>query len=137
VNRIVADFMGNVNLLPATVVSAQYGKGSVLIGGELRLDAELSDGMTVNSEIDVAIRPENILLGPAVANGHAKATAKVSERTFLGNFNEYIVTLASGQALRVQTHPNNQFAVGDSVGIAVDASQISLFPRNANARINQ
>jgi iron(III) transport system ATP-binding protein len=137
VNRIVADFMGNVNLLPATVVSANFGKGSVLIGGELRLDAELSDGMTVNSEIDVAIRPENILLGPAAENGHAKATAKVSERTFLGNFNEYIVTLASGQALRVQTHPRNQFAVGDSVGIAVDAGQISLFPRNATARISQ
>jgi iron(III) transport system ATP-binding protein len=131
-NRIVADFMGNVNLLQATVVGANNGTGSVLIGGELRLEADLSDGMTVNSEIDVAIRPENILLGPAAGTEAAKA--KVTERIFLGNFNEYLVTLASGQALRVQTHPRHQFAVGDSVGIAIDSTQISIFPRSGNAR---
>jgi iron(III) transport system ATP-binding protein len=132
-NRIVADFMGNVNLLPATLVGAANGKGTLLIGGELRVDAVLSDGMTADSEVDVAIRPENILLGPAAEAETSNAKAEVSERTFLGNFNEYLVTLASGQVLRVQTHPRHQFAVGDTVGIAIDSTQISIFPRSGNA----
>jgi iron(III) transport system ATP-binding protein len=132
-NRLVADFMGNVNLLRATVVGALNGKGTVLIGNELRVDTALPDGTTANAEIDVAIRPENIILGPDAEAEASNAKAKVSDRTFLGNFNEYLVTLDSGHVLRVQTHPSHQFAVGDTVRIAIDSTQISIFPRSGNS----
>ncbi len=132
-NRLVADFMGNVNLLPATIVGAANGKAMVMVGNELRVEAALPDGMGANAEVDIAIRPENILLGPDAAAQASHAKARVSDRTFLGNFNEYIVTLNSGHALRVQTHPRHQFEVGESVGVAIDSTQLSIFPRSGNS----
>jgi iron(III) transport system ATP-binding protein len=48
---------------------------------------------------------------------------------FLGNINEYYATLGSGQVLRVQTHPLQQFKIGEQVAIEVDATQCSVFRR--------
>jgi iron(III) transport system ATP-binding protein len=58
--------------------------------------------------------------------------ATVSDRTFLGNITEYYATLNAGPVLRVQTHPLQQFAVGDTVAVDVDASQCSVFRGRAD-----
>jgi len=71
----------------------------------------------------VSIRPENIRLSEATTG----LRAIITERTFLGNINEYYASLYSGPTLRVQTHPGQVFAVGDKVAIEVDASQCSVF----------
>ena len=39
--------------------------------------------------------------------------------------------LACGQVLRVQTHPLQQFQVGDEVAVEVDAAQCTVFGRAA------
>jgi iron(III) transport system ATP-binding protein len=125
-NRVVADFMGLVNLVPAKVMAADGGAGVVEAGDGLRLELPLPSGTTVGDTVEVVIRPENIRLsapdGPAVA-----PQAVIKEHTFLGNISEYYTTLASGQLLRVQTHPLQQFAVGDTVAVEVDGSQCSVF----------
>lgn len=133
-NRLVADFMGNVNLIPATVVTADAGKGAVLIGGELRIEIDLPPGAAVNTKVDIAIRPENVILGPQADKEASHAKARVTDRTFLGNFTEYYLTLASGDVLRVQTHPRHQFAAGEMVSIAIDPAQISVFSTNDKTR---
>jgi iron(III) transport system ATP-binding protein len=124
-NRIVADFMGLVNLVPATVVDVAGDRGTVLAGGSLRLDMPVPGGLAKGDPIEIAIRPENIALD--APNGSGSALAKVTERTFLGNINEYYATLDSGPVLRIQTHPLQQFAVGDTVAVKVDSSQCSVF----------
>jgi ABC-type Fe3+/spermidine/putrescine transport system ATPase subunit len=58
-------------------------------------------------------------------------TARVATRTFLGNINEYFVTLASGETVRAQTAPKLKFAVGDTVALSFDAANLSVFPRTA------
>jgi iron(III) transport system ATP-binding protein len=123
-NRVVADFMGNVNLLPGEVTAATNGKGAVLIAGVLRTTAALPDGMTSGAKIDVAVRPESVMLTANPANGAPRA--EITDHVFLGNLNEYQVKLTD-QSLRVQTHPKQNFAVGDTVGIAVDPEAISIF----------
>ena len=55
--------------------------------------------------------------------------ATVTNHVFLGNISEYEITLGSGAALRVQTHPTQQFKVGEPVAIEIDGSQCSAFPR--------
>ena len=125
-NRLVADFMGHVNLLPAKVIAAAGGKGT-LAAGSFRLDTALPPTLKAGDEVDVAVRPENVILGRASAD--AGARAKVRDRTFLGNINEYVVTLDSGHAMRVQTHPKEQFAVGDDIGVTLDTGRLSVFPR--------
>jgi iron(III) transport system ATP-binding protein len=124
-NRVVADFMGLVNLLPGKVVSMQDGAGVIESAPDLKLDVMLPDGIAAGDNVELAIRPENIRLQPP-GNG-AATLARVSDRTFLGNISEYYATLASGQALRVQTHPMQHFAVGDTVAVEIDAAQCSVF----------
>jgi iron(III) transport system ATP-binding protein len=127
-NRIVADFMGLVNLVPGTVIAARNGTGTIEAASALRLDVPMPDGTGAGDAIEIAIRPENIKL--TVPNGHDRVRATISERTFLGNVSEYYARLESGQVLRVQTHPLQQFAVGDNVAVEVDATQCSVFRRS-------
>src|SRR5262249_5159545 len=124
-NRLVADFMGHVNLLPAKIERVANGIGTLTVGA-LHLDAALPADLKPGDEPDIAVRPENVILR---RDDNASVRGKVRDRTFLGNINEYVVTLDTGQAIRVQTHPNEHFAVGDEVGVAFDAKHVSVFPR--------
>jgi iron(III) transport system ATP-binding protein len=130
-NRMVADFMGHVNLMPATVVQAAGGKGRIEIAGGLLADVPLPSAVHAGDEVEAAVRPEDVIIGPDATVRQDHAEAKVTDRTFLGNICEYDVALASGSALRVQTHPKLNFNIGDTVSLAVDAGQISVFPRSA------
>ena len=122
-NRVVADFMGLVNLVPAKVT----GPGTIEAAGGLTLQVALPDGIRPGDNVEVSIRPENIRLN-AAGNG---APATISERTFLGNISEYYASLDSGPTLRVQTHPGQVFAVGDKVAVEIDATQCSVFRSSA------
>jgi iron(III) transport system ATP-binding protein len=124
-NRLVADFMGLVNLVSGKVIEMRGGTGKIEIGGAFIIDITLPAGTSVGENVEVAIRPENIRLATPV--GETPARAKISERTFLGNISEYYATLDSGQTLRVQTHPLQVFALDDPVAIEIDASQCSVF----------
>jgi len=66
---------------------------------------------------------ENIL----ITAGAAAGLATITNHVFLGNINEYYAALPSGQVLRVQTHPLQQFTVGDRVAVEIDAAQCSVF----------
>jgi iron(III) transport system ATP-binding protein len=121
-NRMVADFMGNVNLLPGEVT----GAAGVLIAGTLQVHLDSAGGLARGSKFDVAVRPESVMLGPEVGGS---VCAEITEYTFLGNTNEYYVKLGD-QILRVQTHPKQTFAVGETVSISVDPDTISIFARD-------
>ena len=126
-NRMVADFMGLVNLVPGKVGDVANGRGHV-VAGELALDVAALDGIKPGEAVDVAIRPENIRLH-AASGATGTARAKISNHVFLGNISEYYATLPGGQVLRVQTHPLQHFAVGEEVAVEVDAAQCSVFRR--------
>ena len=123
-NRVVADFMGLVNLVPGKILDVRNGVGRVRAGTGLDLEMPMPDGLAPGDAVEVAIRPENIRL--RAPNG-AMAAARISDHVFLGNISEYYATLASGQVLRVQTHPLERFAVGDAVALDVDGAQCSIF----------
>ena len=116
-NRIVADFMGLVNFIPGKVLAVHGGTGTIE-AGSLKLIAPVPEGTSVGDAVEVAIRPENIKLS---ATG--TPSAKITERTFLGNITEYYATLDSGQTLRVQTHPTQVFSAGDAVAVEIDSTQ--------------
>ncbi len=127
-NRVVADFMGNVNLLPGTLTAAQGGTAEIMIAGILPSSAPLPPAWAgaAGARLDVAVRPESVILTPQPTASAVKA--EVTDFVFLGNINEYQVKLAD-QFLRVQTHPKENYAVGSSVGISVDSDAISIFAR--------
>jgi len=122
-NRLVADFMGLVNLVSGTVTELAAGAAKIDIGG-LLIEVMPPSGTSRGERVDVAIRPENIRLAKTNGTGFR---AKITERTFLGNISEYYATLDSGQTLRVQTHPQQVFELNEPVAIEIDASHCSVF----------
>jgi iron(III) transport system ATP-binding protein len=125
-NRVVADFMGLVNLIPGTVSDPRAG--IVAVGEAIRLSVDLPENAQAGAAVEVAVRPENLRLYSAseARNGRA-LTGRIAEHTFLGNISEYYVTLDGGPRLRTQTHPLQQFAVGDPVSVEIDVDQCSVF----------
>src|ERR1700730_5594487 len=135
-NRMVADFMGLVNLVPGRIRDMKNGVAGVELAPDLTVGIARVDGLSVGERVDVAIRPENISLTPPphpAAETPAKL-AKVTNHVFLGNLSEYEVTLPSGPVLRVQTHPLQQFKIGEPVAIEIDAAHCSAFPRIRGGR---
>jgi iron(III) transport system ATP-binding protein len=122
-NRVVADFMGLVNLLPARLVA-----DGIVAAGSLTVKPALPAGIKIGDSIDLAIRPEAVrLLAPgAAANG--AVPGRVEEQSYLGNLSEYNVTLEGGVRLRVQTEALADFPAGSAVLVAVDAAQCNVFP---------
>jgi iron(III) transport system ATP-binding protein len=124
-NRMVADFMGLVNLVPGTVREKAGAGGTVGIAPGLVVNVATLDGFAVGDAVEVAIRPENIRL--TTASAAAASVATVSNHVFLGNISEYYATLPGGLTLRVQTHPLQHFEVGESCAVAIDATHCSVF----------
>lgn len=125
-NRMVADFMGLVNLAPGTVRERSGSGGRVEIAPELTVAVDALDGFSVGEAVEVAIRPENIGLASALGLPPTQV-AKISNHVFLGNINEYYAALPSGLTLRVQTHPLENFEIGESVAMTIDARHCSVF----------
>jgi iron(III) transport system ATP-binding protein len=130
-NRMVADFMGLVNLVPGRIRDIRSGLASVELAPDLTVAIAGIDGLAVGERVDVAIRPENISLAPAPDPETLAGVTlgKVTNHVFLGNLSEYEVALPSGPVLRVQTHPLQQFKLGAPVAITIDVTQCSAFPR--------
>jgi iron(III) transport system ATP-binding protein len=120
-NRVVADFMGHVNFLAGKMETA----GLIRLGGGEAIGLAAPTTIAPGTAVEVAVRPEDVILG---ASG-AAITARVAVRTFLGNINEYFVTLPSGETVRAQTPPKLNYAIGDTVALSFDAANISVFPQ--------
>jgi iron(III) transport system ATP-binding protein len=123
-NRVVADFMGQVNFVPARVVDS----GAVTVDGGPTIAVEVPASLTAGTGVDLAVRPENIRLA-ASGNG-TSMQGRVAELTFIGNMNEYIIAGANDSRLRVQTHPTVLFDVGAAVAVEFDPRQCTVFGRN-------
>jgi iron(III) transport system ATP-binding protein len=124
-NRLVADIVGVVNIIPAKVIAIEGRLCQVEAQRGLKLDIPLPPGVGLGDRLDIAVRPENIrLIGGDV--GHAK----IAGRTFFGHLSEYQASLDTGQMLRVQTHPGQVFAIGEIVEVAIDSMQCTVFRSN-------
>jgi iron(III) transport system ATP-binding protein len=130
--RVVADFMGLINLLPAALVAREAGRGRLQTAAGWTMVADVPAAAAPGQHVEIAVRPESIRLGPHAgeASGRLDAgqqAATVTECTFLGNIMEYHVTLQDGAVLRVQAQPSEQFAIGDKVAVSIDASRCTVF----------
>ena len=105
-NRFVADFVGNVNLLRATV--AEAGEGEVVldcpdVGGRLAARCDDAPAAAPGAPLWVALRPEKILISkeaPA-ATGRSVLRGIVHDLGYFGNLSVYRVELPTGRMLQV------------------------------------
>ena len=121
-NRLVADFMGTVNLVPARVVLDGQTSG-VVLGSRLVPNVPLPEALPDGVEVLLAVRPENVRLSANIDGG--TFGGRIEQATFLGSSNDYVVSV-DGAQLRVQTHPAETFEVGDTVSVEIDGSHCTV-----------
>jgi len=127
-NRFVADFIGEINMLEATVLNTEAASDTAHqvvcdLDGLGEINATTSMNTVAGTTGTVCIRPERLRL---VSSDHADAqlTGTLSQLVYLGTDTQAAVQLASGAQLLVRS-PNNtaqkiSAQTGDSVGIATD-----------------
>ena len=122
-DKVVADFMGLVNILEGTVENG----GRVRVWSELSVPMEVPEWAKPGDAVWLAVRPEDLYLSAAIpSSGEAGLLAgTVRERTYLGNLIDYWVECA-GLALRVQTHHAVLFEVGQAVAIRLDSERCAV-----------
>jgi spermidine/putrescine transport system ATP-binding protein len=92
-SRFVADFIGEINLLPATVADHH---SVTLLGGVV---ARASTGAAAGQEVTLAVRPERLALygvTEPVPDGHNRITGSVIRRTYYGDVFYYDVDTPAG-----------------------------------------
>ena len=121
-NLFVADFMGLVNKLPAAMVGNNGDRAQVRIGEQV-IEARMSETVDASGDVNVAIRPEAILLGrpdAAAASNALKGT--VIESAFLGNIVEHHIDVG-GNLLRMQGGRHDALAPGQAVELSVPVAE--------------
>jgi len=127
-NRVVADFMGQVNFIPARILAVDHGSGRVALDSGLQLTLPRSPGLDAGALVEIAVRPENLRLSPPVLT-HNGLAARVTDIVYLGNSIEYVVTGSGDQRLRALAHPSEVFAIGDAVAVEFDPALCTMFRR--------
>jgi spermidine/putrescine transport system ATP-binding protein len=116
----VADFLGDANLLPATVRAREDGRVTVDAGGG-RFDADLGDARPApDDRVTVMVRPEDLRPGGDTLAG------TVRDVEYKGAHEEYAVALDAGGTVRVRSGTDGRATVGGTVGLdVIDAAVVS------------
>jgi len=124
-SRFVADFIGNCNLLEATVAEAHGEALKLSSPGLGTIDAPAREGLRAGARGVLALRPEMVRIAAAkepldLAN---RFHGKVREYVYVGDVTTYIVYLDNGQKIEALA-PNagsgraRFFETGDEVQVA-------------------
>ena len=126
VNRFVADFIGETNVLPVMVDSVAGGRAQVTLPGGHVLTTEALEGLAPGAH-HVSIRPERLSL--AVDDTDADLTVRVERVIYLGTDLQLLARLADGTLIvtRLQNSSRNELpAAGTHVGLHVEAGAARL-----------
>jgi spermidine/putrescine ABC transporter ATP-binding subunit len=128
----VADFIGDMNFLEGTVVSAADGRYSADVGGG-RVDGR---GRTATGhEVRIGLRPEKLVVEAGSANGAPnQIAASLLTTMYLGDQVQLVAELPDGRQLiareqRSQTESVSRLEPGDAVRVRWDESAPLLLGR--------
>ncbi|MFO1283566.1 MAG: ABC transporter ATP-binding protein [Burkholderiales bacterium] len=118
--RFVADFIGQINLLDATVVDTTRDRTDLDVNGA-RVRAQAGDGVPA-AKATLAIRPQHLSIvapgGQAGGGATNRLPGRIAGRTFSGNLVHVEVALDRGQKVAVEARPEDvTVADGDAVEI--------------------
>lgn len=119
--RFVADFVGEGVFLPAErlAASAQLATelGPISTIDEAAVDAD-------GPAIDVLLRPDDV-----VHDDHAPLQAQIVRKHFRGAEFLYVLRLPSGREIQALVPSHHDHAVGEAIGIRLDAQHVVTFAR--------
>jgi iron(III) transport system ATP-binding protein len=125
-NRFVADFVGLTNIVRGRALAAAHadGIGEVDVSfGKVR--CRFQGAIVAGDEVEVLIRPENIVTSPAVPGTRDNVWQATVERvTFLGEHQDATVRLG-GIRLRIRVPPWIELAGGQPIYLEMVAQRCS------------
>jgi spermidine/putrescine transport system ATP-binding protein len=124
-NRFVADFIGETNVLPVTVSEIAAGRARVDLAGCRGLTASAPEGLAPGAH-HVSIRPERLSLA---ATGEADLTARVERVVYLGTDLQLLARLPDDTLLTVRLQNSARPALprqGEEIGFHIEEGAVRL-----------
>jgi ABC-type Fe3+/spermidine/putrescine transport system ATPase subunit len=123
-SRFVADFIGLSDFIEGMVSTVHTEKKTALIAANaLDISVPATPDMSPGQGVLLFIRPNNIdLLPGSHESGTNVFPGVVDKTTYLGDRNDYRVTVGEGLELRVQTDGKVRFAQGENVSVHLPLS---------------
>jgi len=117
--RFVADFVGEGTFIQGTVLGP--GRVSTELGV---IEGELSTDQPPGTHVDLLLRPDDVIHDDA-----SELRAEVVERAFRGAQFRYKLRLPSGATALSFVPSHHDHAIGEHIGIRLDAQHLVGFPR--------
>lgn len=124
----VADFIGESNLVEATVVASGGGTATVHIQG-MSIAIPTTSDHEAGSTVRIVLRPEDIVVATEDADRTDTLAATVMDIIFLGDLVKYRLRLANSQELLVKLlrrQHADTLAIGSRVGLSWPSSSCVL-----------
>lgn len=132
-NRYVAGFVGTSNFFDGTISGRSGDQAIVQCNAGLSLSGRAIEGLTVDQNVSLSVRPEQITLSKNNTDG--AVPVEVHNRIFLGEHTEYLVNHeALGDFLALAPRQSElsegTFNAGDSLYASWDAGTALVLDRN-------
>jgi len=128
----VAGFIGTSNLLPGTVESVDGADAVVVLESGARCLAR-ANGRQGGDPVDVAVRPECIVLGrddPASPDEGPSLRGEIRQSAYLGTSVNHLVATDGGVTLQVVVpRGHERYGIGDAVRLRWRAADAMVLPR--------
>ena len=118
--RFVADFVGEGTFIQGTVLGP--GRVSTELGV---IEGQLTSEQPPGTHVDLLLRPDDVIHDDA-----SELQAEVVERAFRGAQFRYKLKLPSGATALSFVPSHHDHAIGERIGIRLDAQHLVGFPRN-------
>ena len=100
-NEIVANFIGETNILDATLVELGEGETKYQIAQDCILTGGAVAGMTINQGVKILLRPEKIRILPSDSPGDT-IQGTIQQAIYLGTDTEYQIRVSGEKILKVR-----------------------------------
>ncbi len=117
--RFVADFIGEGTFIEGTVLGP--GRVSTELGV---IEGQLTSDQPPGTHVDLLLRPDDVIHDDA-----SELRAEVVERAFRGAQFRYMLRLPSGATALSFVPSHHDHAIGERIGIRLDAQHLVGFPR--------
>jgi iron(III) transport system ATP-binding protein len=117
--RFVADFIGEGSFIQGTVLGP--GRVSTELGV---IEGQLTSDQAVGTHVDLLLRPDDV-----IHDDGSLLRAEVVERAFRGAEFRYKLRLPSGAVALCFVPSHHDHAIGERIGIRLDAQHLVGFPR--------
>jgi iron(III) transport system ATP-binding protein len=121
-DRFVADFIGDANLIAAEIAAVRGSRAPLRLGG---IQLELEHRGIAPGAVRVAIRPESILLKREHSSG---LRGTIRKSAYLGTHMEYTVEAPVGQLFVVDRDVSRPLPAGTEVSITLADHGVALVP---------